>query len=521
MERDEPAHRDHADVRVEIDGPDEAHGPDDADGPDGLDDLEQEREPAGTERAHKPGEVDAPGLWGRLIASDVRRAPVGRRYVLSWPMQAGLVVAAVGAMARLWQLMGRDPLWWGDSDDYLATAQSSWFSLGLWAGERPPAVPVALKLVGGEDAGFVYLQVALAVGAWAALAASVATVLPADRRGWLAVGAVVVASLATPVTMWERSVLSESLAMSCLVLMLAASIQLARRVTGWRVAIFLAALAGWLTVRDSHASVAMAVAVAFAVWFAVGRSRFDRQRAVLAAGVVVLAAVAMASATHGHRYSFPLRNVFAARILPYPDRVEWFADHGMPQAEAFADTVVPEEPGEPPIRWVGEDDPALQDWVAWVDSDGRQAFVRWMLTHPDYLLVEPWREPERTFNDADGDRSFYAPLDMRTIALVTGLSFPPRAVAVVLAVAAGAWAVHRRRWRSPLFVVGVACAALAAPHGLLSWHSDAMEAARHLVVPVVQFHLGVLLMVAGALLSDPQPPDEAEPTSDTVTAASG
>jgi hypothetical protein len=435
---------------------------------------------------------------------DQRRPQPSRlQRVPRWPAQAFVVVLAVGLAARFWQLVGRRPLWWGDSDDYLATSRSSLFSLDLWAGDRPAAVPLLLKVAGGNDMRFVAAQVGIAALCWAALAASVATVLPVTRRAWVAVGAIAALSVAYPVAMWERSVLSESLAMSCLVLVVAAGIQLARGVTSWRSAAFLAALAAWLVTRDSHSSVALAVGVGFAGWYAFGRSRFQPERAVLAAGVVVLALMASVSAAYGHRYSFPLRNVFAARILPYPERVDWFADHGMPQAEEFAEPVAA-EPGQPPVRWIGEDDPVMQPWVDWVDSDGRSTFLRWMITHPGYVLAEPWRNPERTFNDADGDRSFYAPLDMREMPLVTGLLFPAQVVALAAGLVALWWAIDRDRWRSPVFVVGATAVVLAAPHALISWHSDAMEAARHLVVPVVQLHLGVLLMVVGAWLGGPR-----------------
>jgi hypothetical protein len=72
---------------------------------------------------------------------------------------------------------------------------------------------------------------------------------------------------------------------------------------------------------------------------------------------------------------------------------------------------------------------------------------------------------------------------------------------VILAVAAvvAAWATRRRRWGSPLVLVGAATVALALPHGLVSWHSDGMETARHLMVPALQLYLGALLMVLGVL----------------------
>jgi hypothetical protein len=41
-------------------------------------------------------------------------------------------------------------------------------------------------------------------------------------------------------------------------------------------------------------------------------------------------------------------------------------------------------------------------------------------------------------------------------------------------------------------LAGVAAVALAVPHALVSWHSDGTETARHLVVPVLQLHLGAL-----------------------------
>ena len=449
------------------------------------------------------------------------------RRVALWPVQAFAAVAAMGLVVRIWQHVGREPLWWGDSDDYLESARAGVLSLSFWAGERPAAVPVLLKLVQGNRQLYVYAQVAIAVLAWAALAASLATVLPASRRSWLAVVAIAAASVAFPVAMWERSVLSESLAMSCLVLVVAAGIQLARGLTGERTGLFLAALAGWLLTRDSHASVVLLLGLAGLVWLAVGRPRFARPRVVLVVGVLGVAVLASVSASHAHRYSYPLRNVFAARVLPYPDRVAWFADHGMPQADQFTPPV-PAEPGQPPVRWIGPDDPLMRPWLEWIDRDGRSTFLLWMVTHPGYVLEEPWRNPERTFNDADGDRSFYAPLNMRGVPLVTGLLFPPRLVGLGLGFAAAAWAIRRGRYRSPVFVVGAVTAVLAAPHGLISWHSDAMEAARHLVVPVVQFHLGVLLMLVGALVGGAEPPDsrqeaeeEALVAPEPLTTASG
>jgi hypothetical protein len=412
---------------------------------------------------------------------------------------------AVGGTVRLWQLLGRDRLAWGDTTDFLASARLGWTSGALWAGPRPPAVPVALKLVGADTGAYVLLQAVLAALCWAALATSVWLAVEGRGARWVAAGAVVAFSLTTPVVMWERSVLSESPALSVLALVAAAAVQLGRGVTGWRAVALLAALAAWVAVRDSHAVVAALVGLG-AAGVLVGlrvRHRAGPRLALagLAAGALLLAAGSAVAAAHGRREADPMRNVYEVRVLPYPDRVRWFAAHGMPDAGAFlgpdARSAYGAE-GEAATVYVPDSDPDLQDWLAWVDREGPDTYTRWVVTHPFYLVVEPLRSPERTFNNARGERMFYAPADLRRLPLADRVLAPSTALALLVATLALGWVHGGRRW-SPLAVVGGVVAVLAVPHALLAWHSDGMETARHLVVPALQLHLGVLLLVLGAV----------------------
>ena len=477
---------------------------------------------------------------------------------------AGVIAALVAGAVRIWQAVDRPALGWADTTDFVATSREAWASTGLWAGSRPPLVPVVLKLVGEDASAFVHWQAAVAVLCWVALAVSVATVVPGRGR-WFAAAAVVAVSLTSAVTMWERSVLSESLALSLLALLLAAALQLAQGITGWRVAALLAVAALWSATRDSHASVLLVAGSAALVKAAVlrmrsrrgvargddgdvaprgggddGRDRPDdrgprsepghrdgdrqigeghrsvrpgavRWWTVLGAGAVVLAFVAAWGSSHGERHAFPMRNVYEVRVLPYPDRVAWFADHGMPRSEVFLgpDARAPyREPGLPPVVYVADDDAELGEWLEWVESDGRVAYARFVATHPTYLLTEPVRVPERAFNNARGDRSFYAPPGMAVVPGVDRVLARPTTEVLLAAVLALAWAIGRRSW-SPALAVGATAAALSVPHGLLAWHSDGMETARHLVVPSLQLHLGVLLLIIGAatapLRSSPSP----------------
>jgi hypothetical protein len=437
-----------------------------------------------------------------------------------WVRTALVFLASAAALAavRAWQIVGREAVWWNDSADFLASAHTGLFSVERWAGPRTAAAPLVLSLARFEPGTYVGWQAAIAVACWAALATSVWTVMGAGRARWVGTLAVVVFACTVPVTMWERSVLSESLAASTLALTLAAALQLARGVTARRVVAVLAASVLWLITRDSHAAVVVIAAVAvgaclvIAEWRGRGRPADDgsreRDRAVgglvlLACWLFTLGGVAWVAASHGHRYVYPLRNVFEARVLPYPDRVAWFADHGMPQADRFTGPDAPAPAvrggGDAPVVYVADGEPDMQEWRVWVAQHGRGALAAWMATHPAYLVTEPLRDPERTFNNAEGDRSFYAPADQRELPLVTDVLVPHRWVALAVVVAVAAWATRRRRWGSPLLLVGAGTVALALPHALVSWHTDGMETARHLMMPALQLYLGALLMVLGVL----------------------
>lgn len=523
------------------------------------------------------GEAPTVGAAGRSSwLSHLERGPVLRALGV-----LGAAVA-VGARVRVWQIGDRVSLGWNDSTDFVAGSTAPWGSLDLWAGRRPPVVPVLLKLVDADADSYVVVQAILAVACWALLAASVSSVVGGRVARWLAPAVVVAFSLTTPVTMWERSVLSESVAVSLLALLAAAALQLAREVTPPRVAATLVALALWLGTRDSHAVVAVlaggvlvagvgarssrsllarrrdttatpavdAQAPAGGPWAAgdeiapsgpvdgppgvdddvdpsgpadgswgvggevessepaagsrsVGDATRARRLAVLGLGALVLGLAVMAGSSHGERHAFPMRNVYEVRVLPYPDRVAWFADHGMPQSQVFAGPAAREpyvDPaGGPPVVYVPDDDVELARWLDWVETDGRAAFTRYVATHPLFLVSEPLRAPERTFNNAFGDRSFYEPLDMPHVPLVDGLLAWRTLMVLAVGIAVLVWARAGGRRLSPALTIGVVLAVLSMPHGLVAWHSDGMETARHLVVPALQLHLGVLLMVMGLL----------------------
>lgn len=460
----------------------------------------------------EPGRAQ-PELWparARVAAGEGRDGPSpagGGDHARAQPdrrrLDRGPLVAAtvVGVAARLWLIHDRVPSWWQDSTDYLDASRADLLSLDLWAGPRTVAVPLLLKLVGGDAVRMLQVQCVVAALCWALLAHQAARCCAPRLRPGVH-GLVVLFSLAAPLTMWDRSVLSESLALSSLALLAAGMVALARCPRWPSVALAVAGVAAWSLTRDTHVVVALAVPVVVAGRWALGRRRPPAGHLVVGAAALLCAVGVLAASGHGQRGDFPTRNLYEVRVLPYPERVAWFADRGMPQATLFVDgTRAPyRQEGQAPVTYVADDDMLLEPWRRWVETEGAAAYRWWLVLHPWSVVTEPLHDPERVFNNAEGDRAFYAAVDQRVVPLAGEVLLPNRPLAIAAAVGLAAWGLLSGRLRrSATALVGLAGLALALPHALVAWHADGMESARHLVVPVVQLHLAVLLLAIGAL----------------------
>jgi len=403
----------------------------------------------------------------------------------------GVLLAAAFAGYRLWQALTGMPLVWQDSSGYQHSS--------LWSGVRPPVAPLLWRIT-GTPTSYIVVQTLIAIVAWCFLAWAAAMVA---RPGWsrLVTGAAVLAFACTmPVVIWDRSVLSESLSFSALAVVFATAIRVTQRVTWGRVVALVAAAVGLALVRDSLLWMVAGLALAILAYAVVHNAGTK----VLVLGIALLAVTgyALIGQAVAHRNVSNIEHVLFVRIFPFPDRVEWFADHGMPNKKevlAYAATTTA-DPGH--AKWVGiaPADPTVQDLVRWMRTDATGVYLEWLALHPGYVLAEPLREPERTFNNAEGNLSFYAAIDRTDLPLVDAVLDPgpwwvalATAVAVVVGVVRGTW---RCRWWRMVALLG----GLGVFEMLVAWHGDGTETTRHGIVGSVTVRLAVtILLVLGAL----------------------
>lgn len=414
---------------------------------------------------------------------------------------------------------------WNDSTAYATVAKGSLGSLALWDGQRPPLTPLLIKLVGSE-ASLPTFQAVVAALAWGVLAWTVGRLVAPGWRRVVAVFVILAFASTLPIVQWNRSALSESVSMSLLALVFAASIGCARRLTWPRLAALVAVCAAFAIARDAQVWTVAFIAVAVgieALWLGLrhrnpGRhgpardAEAARETRILArrAGVLagcLLAVVALAEwgTLSSHRTAEDVADVLFVRVFPFPDRVAWFAAHGMPeqaQIEGLARaTAAPAHQAK--VVGFSPTDPHFAALQHWITTAGPGTYVLWLATHPWYVISEPLQRPERSFNFAQGDLAFYAPLNKPLRSPLTPLLWPPvlelvvmGAFSLFLGVASGTW--RQRPWRVVAVLGGIGVVAM-----LVAWHGDGQEVTRHAIEGFAQVRLSVWILAIVGLLGLP------------------
>jgi hypothetical protein len=412
-------------------------------------------------------------------------------------------VALVGWALFTWYLFAQalagPVIIWNDSKAYALVASQPLWSRAFWIGQRPPLTPLLIKVVGSSSA-LLATQAAIAALAWGFLALVVGRLVAPGWRRVAAVWLILAFATALPVTLWNRSMLSESLAISMLALVFACFITISRRVTRPRVAATVVACLGFAASRDAQVWTVALLGLAVAV-DAIVLARRDRRfptRAVVLAGCLLLVVVATEWGTlSSHRTRQDVADVLYVRVFPYPARVAWFAAHGMPQQKQIdrLAATTPTPAGEAKTVFYAPDDPAFAPLQRWVLTKGTGVYLLWLVTHPLYAITEPLQRPERSYNFGNGDLTIYAAATNRDTSPLTVVMWPPLIWVVAMAVLASYLAVLSGVWRDRSWRVVVVLTIIGLLAMLVAWNGDGQEVTRHTIEGAVQVRLGLWVLV--------------------------
>ena len=427
------------------------------------------------------------------------------RRLVSAVVRSPLPFAGVAYLLVRWaQVAGVEPARFPDSP--------GWLTLDLWgSNDRLWPVPLVFGLA-GSDTVRVLAHVVLGAAAWTWLASSVSAMTKWPRTAMLAVFTV---GLAPQVTRWDLAILGESLSITALVALIAASLRLARGASGplpW-----FAMLVVFGLVRPTH----LVVLAPVAAWFIASAVRSRGARHVVPAVLLGAATIWGVALVRGNDATSRLNvyTIIANDVIVDDTRFAWWVERGMPAPEGLRDAVGYDFAGDLPPDLAaivalptGQQPPAViraggTGLAEWVRDNGTVVQARWVLSHPR----DAWRSvSSRAHQVLSPPNDDFLPLDVRGV--------PLRAVFADWRIWAAAWLAGslaafvrggRRREGRMLALSGAALAALL----VVTMNFSGIEHQRHAATVAVGVRVlglvGLAMIVPGGRLSaDDEDADE-------------
>lgn len=183
---------------------------------------------------------------------------------ISAPSAAIILIWLLYSIFIFIQSLSVPPLIWQDSRSYAAVAEDSLFSTAFWAGTLPPISPLVIRFAGASTT-YIIVQSSIAVVSWGLLVLGVCGHL---RKGPVRIVAALLIfgfACSNPITLWNNSVLSETLDLSFLVLIIAGLLIMSTSITKTRV--LLVTLVGLLFAETRDTSIITVAVITLGLGF--------------------------------------------------------------------------------------------------------------------------------------------------------------------------------------------------------------------------------------------------------------
>jgi hypothetical protein len=428
---------------------------------------------------------------------------------------AGTILFGLFISLKMSYLDFTAPRTYNDTLSYVVTAVHSLLSSSFWLGLRPFTYPLLLSLLNVNQGNYNSLEMMqlvsvvqawISVICWGFLAFTIAQISKQEIFRPFIFGSIILFSVTPEITLWDFSVLSESLTLSCFVLMLASWIWLfiffakpEKPGIRWLfLAVSLLSTLLYVFTRDSNIYLVLICSITFlAASFFIKHFKVLRQVTllfcVLSIGIYFFHSFSLST---GDRWQVFLYDQLAMRILKSDSATQFFIDQGLPDSEKLRATAKM-TPGE--YQPIFNSDPELKPVRDWVARDSKQVYIKYLLNDLPGTLVTPLLKYNKLVNSnnleyrspkygvlpisSQINRVAYVLYNQQTLTLlITGL----------LVVFGLVYFLVRKP--GPVWLVLLAVILTMYPAMGLIWYAEPMEIERHALQIGIQFRLVGLIL---------------------------
>ncbi len=442
------------------------------------------------------------------------------RWIYRGVIAVGLAVVVFFCLQTCLAILRKSilPITGGDSEVFSYLAMQRWASPDFYHGLRPWTVPLFYSLVGGarNTKNLILMQTTISYASWIFLAISASRLLNNDLLKAVAFMAVILIPLNIFMRGWNLTILSESISFSLLAIFFGIYFWYFR--TGSKASALALAFAALLFAftrdTDAYRVLFMALPILLIIiQHLQGKSRVRIRHVALFATFLIIFVASDLSSSNIHyskadipytnaRWYFPMLDNMGLRILQNEEMLEYFVDQGLPVTPALKEMAGKWASSN---DWQWYNDPNLVTQRKWLYQRGRQAYMRYLLTHPEYTLLSAYYYrgamifPDDVRNAWDIEINspinlhLLSPLllnDERELRMFLAL-FPSALILIGLV-----W-IWRARGDSGTQIHQILLVSymilITIPHAILVFHGDLMDHPRHQYTNIIQLNIGVVL----------------------------
>ena len=362
-----------------------------------------------------------------------------------------------------------EALLWPDSGSYLGMSSA-----------RMPVFPLTAGML-GYGAAFVWFHFLVSVAAWCWL-------------GWVvarAIGVLVGAGIAVsgPIIMWNLAVLSESVCLSLLAALLAATVLLYRRWSWWRFGVWCLMALLFSMTRTSN----MFLLPFLLIPFLVGNKR--QLLYVLIAVIAVSAVADTYSRTRGASLRrISLINVYTARLLRNDDSRLFLSKNGMPLTQDMEQFI-----NKTGIKNAEQMFETCPDFAEWFEEKAISTYYKWLLLQP-YNFYAP--AASLSMNLDFLNLQYAEKTKVRDVSVIMlwcyDHFFAPWWIWIFgLLLPLASWRIYGRVTADSLFVPALMFAIYGQAY--VGLHGDRAEISRHMLVALVLYRITLWLILLSVI----------------------